>query len=67
MCLAQNAVEQMTGDNNLIAVRSRAVQNRRVGNKPPQVEIYQLHNINAFPGIEQYLPAGKRVKGEATW
>jgi ABC-type uncharacterized transport system involved in gliding motility auxiliary subunit len=25
---AQNAVEQMTGDNNLIAVRSRAVQNR---------------------------------------
>ena len=26
--LAQNAVEQFTGDNNLIAVRSRAVQNR---------------------------------------
>lgn len=26
--LAQNAVEQLTGDNNLIAVRSRAVQNR---------------------------------------
>ena len=25
---AQNAVEQLTGDNNLIAVRSRAVQNR---------------------------------------
>jgi ABC-type uncharacterized transport system involved in gliding motility auxiliary subunit len=25
---AQNAVEQMTGDNNLIAVRSRAIQNR---------------------------------------
>lgn len=28
MNLAQNAVEQLTGDNNLIAVRSRAVQNR---------------------------------------
>jgi ABC-type uncharacterized transport system involved in gliding motility auxiliary subunit len=26
--LAQNAVEQLTGDNNLIAVRSRSVQNR---------------------------------------
>jgi ABC-type uncharacterized transport system involved in gliding motility auxiliary subunit len=25
---AQNAVEQLTGDNNLIAVRSRAIQNR---------------------------------------
>jgi ABC-type uncharacterized transport system involved in gliding motility auxiliary subunit len=25
---AQNAIEQLTGDNNLIAVRSRAVQNR---------------------------------------
>ena len=26
--LAQNAVEQLTGDNNLITVRSRAIQNR---------------------------------------
>jgi len=25
---AQNAVEQLTGDNNLITVRSRAIQNR---------------------------------------
>ena len=28
LSFAQNAVEQLTGDNNLIAVRSRAVQNR---------------------------------------
>jgi ABC-type uncharacterized transport system involved in gliding motility auxiliary subunit len=28
LSVAQNAVEQLTGDNNLISVRSRAVQNR---------------------------------------